>query len=75
MDSVQDDTDILEDVSDQISVSGNEQNVSDAERPGDAAPGGDHQETVVIGDESSLPGDSIEDSDSLLSQTLRPSRL
>ena len=40
LDSVQDDTDILEDLSDQISVSGNEQNVSDAERPGDPAPGG-----------------------------------
>ena len=40
LDSVQDDTDILEDVSDQISVSGNEQNVSDAERPGDPAKGG-----------------------------------
>ena len=48
----------------------------DAEKPGDPAQGGgDHQETVVIEDESSLPGESIEDSDSLLSQTLRPSRL
>ena len=40
LDSVQDDTDILEDVSDQISVSGNEQTVSNAQRPGDPAPGG-----------------------------------
>ena len=97
--------DTLVDVSGQISVSGSEQNVSEAESPGDQTPAGNHQETVVIEDESSLPRVSIEermessprpsdelplsgqpsdassssccleDTDSLLSGTLRPSRL
>ena len=105
VDSVRDNGDTLMDVSDQISVSGSEQNVSAAESPGAQTPAGNHQETVVIEDESSLPGVSIEermessprpsdelplsgqlsdasspsrcleDTDSLLSGTLRPSRL
>ena len=105
VDSVRDNGDTLVDVSDQISVSGSEQNVSEAESPGDQTPAGNHQETLVIEGKSSLHGVSIEqrmessprpsdelplsgqpsdasspsrcleDTDSLLSGTLRPSRL
>ena len=61
VDSVRDNGDTLVDVSDQISVSGSEQNVSEAESLGDQTPVGNHRETVVIEDESSLPGVSIEE--------------